>query len=97
MADAQKTTGLNWIQTSDDRAETVVLLHAVGYDLTYWDRQIEVLGREYNVVALDLPGHGRSAGRAEDWTFAQAVRTVAGLMEEVSRERCIWWGFRSAA
>jgi pimeloyl-ACP methyl ester carboxylesterase len=32
---------LNWVRTGTDHAETVVLIHAVGYDLTYWDRQIE--------------------------------------------------------
>lgn len=27
---------LNWVRTSADRPETVVLIHAVGHDLTYW-------------------------------------------------------------
>ncbi|MGI4830603.1 MAG: alpha/beta fold hydrolase [Janthinobacterium lividum] len=49
---------LNWIRTSTHHAETVVLIHAVGHDLTYWDRQIEALSASYNVVAFDLPGHG---------------------------------------
>jgi len=53
---------LNWVRTSTDRPETVVLIHAVGHDLTYWDRQIEALRAEYNVIAFDLPGHGRSPG-----------------------------------
>jgi 3-oxoadipate enol-lactonase len=75
---------LNWVRTSADRPETVVLIHAVGHDLTYWDRQIEALRRKYNVVALNLPGHGRSSGASEDWSFDQATAIVATLIEEVS-------------
>lgn len=75
---------LNWIRTSTEKPQTVVLIHAVGHDLTYWDRQIEAFRREYNVVAFDLPGHGRSSGDPEDWSFDYAASTVAGLIEEVS-------------
>jgi len=75
---------LNWVRTGTEHAETVVLLHAIGYDLTYWDRQIEALKADYNVVAFDLPGHGRSHGRPEDWSFERAVPMVAALIESVS-------------
>jgi 3-oxoadipate enol-lactonase len=75
---------LNWVRTSTDRPQTVVLLHAVGYDLTYWDRQIEALRGKYNVVAFDLPGHGSSPGGPEDWSFEYAAVTVSKLIEEVS-------------
>jgi len=75
---------LNWVRTSSDLPETVVLIHAVGQDLTYWDRQIEALQGRYNVVAFDLPGHGRSSGAPEDWSFDYAAALVAKLIEEVS-------------
>ncbi len=75
---------LNWIQTSIHHAETVVLIHAVGHDLTYWDRQIEALSASYNVVAFDLPGHGLSATNSSDWSFAYAANVVAELITKVS-------------
>ncbi len=75
---------LNWVRTSADKPETVVLIHAVGHDLTYWDRQIEALRDEYNVVAFDLPGHGRSKDGPEHWSFDYAASIVAELIEEVS-------------
>ena len=76
-------TGLNWVRSGTEHPETVVLLHAVGYDLTYWDRQIEALRPYYNVVAFDLPGHGRSPGEPGDWTFETAVPMIACLIELV--------------
>ncbi|RXH56192.1 Beta-ketoadipate enol-lactone hydrolase [Granulicella sibirica] len=75
---------MNWVQAGTEHAETVVLIHAVGYDLTYWDRQIEALQVDYNVVAFDLPGHGRSPKLTEDWTFDDAAVLVADLIERVS-------------
>jgi 3-oxoadipate enol-lactonase len=75
---------LNWVRTGTEHAETVILIHAVGYDLTYWDRQIDALQADYNVVAFDLPGHGRSPGEARDWSFDYAAATVAGLIEHAS-------------
>ena len=82
--DESGSGGLNWVCTGTEYAETVVLLHAVGYDLTYWDRQIEALRAGYNVVAFDLPGHGRSPGEAGDWTFEKVVPMIASLIKTVS-------------
>lgn len=77
---------LNWIRTGMQHTETVLLIHAVGYDLTYWDRQIEVLAQSYTVVAFDLPGHGLTPGRPEDWSFDSAVDLVSGLIESIGVE-----------
>ncbi len=45
-----------------DRGRLFVLVHAAGSNAGMWRRQVEGLGREHSVVALDLPGHGRSSG-----------------------------------
>lgn len=37
---------------------TVVLLHGVGLDRSVWEPLTELIGGHYDVVALDLPGHG---------------------------------------
>ena len=58
----------------------VVLIHAVGLDLTYWDRQIASLGNTHDVVAFDLPGHGRSPGTPADWTLDKAAAMLAGVI-----------------
>src|ERR1700757_4716376 len=65
-------------QAFDGSLPTVVFLHGAGMDHTAWaqhDRWFAHHG--YNVLAPDLPGHGRSAGKllatiAEmaDWTSA---------------------------
>ena len=74
-------SGLNWVRTGPRRGACVVLLHAVGFDLTYWDRQIEVLRETYDVIALDLPGHGRSSGGRANTRFAEQVAAVEHVIE----------------
>ena len=84
MSTLDERPELNWIRTSTHHAETVVLIHAVGHDLTYWDRQIEALSADYNVVAFDLPGHGRSATSTSEWSFAYAANIVVQLIVKLS-------------
>ena len=55
------------IKTGRPNTVPVVLIHALGLDLTYWDHQIEALRKNFEVVAFDLPGHGESGGGPEDW------------------------------
>ena len=45
-----------------DRGRLFVLVHAAGSNAGMWRRQIEAASPEHSVVALDFPGHGRSAG-----------------------------------
>lgn len=42
------------------KGPTVLLLHAVGLDLTCWESQVDALSTEFQVVAVDLRGHGQS-------------------------------------
>lgn len=57
---------------------TVVFVHGAALDHSVWALQSRYFAHHgYNVVAVDLPGHGRSGGAAlssihgiADWTFA---------------------------
>ncbi len=79
-----ETSQLNRVRTGPKNTSTVVLIHAVGLDLTYWDRQIDALQSVYDVVAFDLPGHGRSPGKPEDWSFDAAAEMTSRLIESAA-------------
>ena len=80
---ADASTRLNWVRTGPRDAETILFIHSLGLDLTYWDRQIEALATTYDVVAFDIPGHGRSPALPPDWSFEQAAADIAELIEQV--------------
>ncbi len=65
----------------------VVLIHAVGLDLTYWDRQIATLSKSHDVVVFYLPGHGRSPGAPADWTLDKAETMLAGVIRATGAQR----------
>jgi 3-oxoadipate enol-lactonase len=77
-ADAARS--LNQVRTGPRGGTPVVLVHPVGLDLSYWDRQIEALCDAHDVVAFDLPGHGSSPGSPADWTLDQAADVLAQVV-----------------
>ncbi|WP_312858733.1 alpha/beta fold hydrolase [Rhizobium sp. G21] len=40
--------------------DPLVLIHGVGMRLEAWTPQIEALSKRFEVIAVDLPGHGES-------------------------------------
>ncbi len=66
---------------------TVVLIHGVLNDHSVWILQSRYLAHHgFNVLAIDLPGHGRSGGEAPA-TVEEAARSVLGLLDALGVER----------
>ncbi|MBN1390338.1 MAG: hypothetical protein JXA22_06830 [Candidatus Thermoplasmatota archaeon] len=64
-----------WYAASEPGAETVFLIHDIGKDRTVWnDYAVHLRSDGYNVLAIDLRGHGgsvhniKSADITYDWT-----------------------------
>ena len=45
----------------------VLLVHGAGGSTRTWKRQIKELGAHYNLLVIDLPGHGKSAGYSDQF------------------------------
>lgn len=61
----------------------IVFLHALGLDLTWWGHQVAEFGRDHDVVAFDLPGHGLSGRLDAPPTFDAMARAAAGVLAHV--------------
>ena len=76
----------------DGKGPRVLLLHAVGVDLTFLDAVAGKLARDFTVLRADLRGHGKSpyvaAARLED--FADDVQ---GLLTDLNFAPCAVAGF----
>ena len=60
----------------DAAKKTVVFVHGAGLDHSWWGLQSRYFGYHgWNVLAVDLPGHGRSEG--------PALATIAGIADWV--------------
>ena len=73
-------TALHYVRTGSRGNPPILLLHAVGMDLTMWGTQLEALQENYDVIALDLPGHGLSPKIGEKLSFSYLAAAVGQLV-----------------
>ena len=68
MMKIQNIAGRDLAYRVNDHAQghALIFIHGSGGDHHGWDGQCDDLGRDFHVVALDLPGHGSSGGAGED-------------------------------
>jgi pimeloyl-ACP methyl ester carboxylesterase len=59
----------------------LVFIHGGGCDHRDWRVQVEQLGADFTVMALDLRGHGRSTGAIADCTVERWAADVNALIE----------------
>src|SRR5712691_7263441 len=65
-------------------ASPVLLLHGLGARASDWTFQIPVLAQRYRVIAVDLPGHGRSALPGERLTVDGIADRVGALLAHLA-------------
>jgi pimeloyl-ACP methyl ester carboxylesterase len=65
-------------------AETILLVHGLGASIETWVANVEPLGRHYRVLALDLPGFGRSAKTGFTFSTGFVTEIVTTFLDQVS-------------
>ena len=68
------------------RRERLVLVHGSGCSADSWRYQVESLSDDFEVVALDLPGHGSSVG-AGDPSIERYAATVRKVIQRLGRRK----------
>jgi sigma-B regulation protein RsbQ len=83
---------LNWA-TSGKGDTTVVFVHGWTCDSSTWVRQVPAIARKYQVVTIDLPGHGKS-GSPKDGKFSMDLfaKAVEAVRREVKADKIVLVG-----
>jgi len=63
------------------RGRKILFVHGAGSNGHTWHRQIDAFGGRHSPIALDLPGHGRSAGVAGLRTVQDYADFVAAFLD----------------
>ncbi len=71
---------------------TVLLIHGWCIDRSFWDKQREVLCEQYQVVTLDLPGHGNSGKNRSSWSIEEYGQDVASLIDKLNLNNVVLVG-----
>jgi pimeloyl-ACP methyl ester carboxylesterase len=66
--------------TGPTEAPTIVFLHGTRLTRALWAVQLDALGDEFRVIAVDLPGHGGRAG--ESFTLDGASDVVSAVIAQ---------------
>lgn len=73
--------------------ETLVLIHGLGSYLPAWKNNVGALARRHRVVAIDLPGYGKSS-KSDDYAYSMAffATVVQGVIDELRLEHPVLVG-----
>lgn len=72
---------LRYLKTGNGRP--LVLLHTIRTQLDYFEKLIPLLKNDYEIYALDLPGHGGSSLRPAEYTEPLMRRSVAQFIRKL--------------
>jgi 3-oxoadipate enol-lactonase len=73
-------------------APVLVLSHALGTNLTLWDRQVEGLRGSFRILRFDTRGHGKSAAPRGPYTLPLLASDIVALLDELGLSRVHFCG-----
>ncbi|MCO5090100.1 alpha/beta fold hydrolase [Bosea sp. (in: a-proteobacteria)] len=80
-------TDLNFRVSGSTSAPAVMLLHALGANLGFWDAMIAEMGSEFRIARFDQRGHGHSPVPPHKWTMDEHVADVEQVRKAAMIER----------
>lgn len=80
-------TRINYLRSGTGSGPPLVLVHGFGGDLNNWLFNQPALADEHDVVALDLPGHGRSSKDVGAGDLASLSATLAAFLDALGLKR----------
>lgn len=75
-----------WVGGAKDRP-TVVLLHGATMDHRMFDAQMAALVDNYQVVTLDVRGHGKSQPLVQDFNLQDCADDVIAILDQIGVEQ----------
>lgn len=71
---------------------TIVFVHGFGGDTSLYDDAIAHMAARFRVIAIDLPGHGRSGAGRVNWTIEAYGEDVRAVCDAEHAERVVLVG-----
>ncbi|MGK2905343.1 MAG: alpha/beta fold hydrolase [Desulfuromonadales bacterium] len=70
----------------------LIFIHGWSCDGRYWQKQIPVFAREYQVITVDLAGHGHSSLDRSEFSMLSFANDVKAIIEKENIDRAILIG-----
>ncbi|MFV8464766.1 3-oxoadipate enol-lactonase [Flavobacterium sp. LB1P62] len=87
-----QNTVLNYVFDDFKKQHTIVFSNSLGTDLTMWDKQVELLGKEFNILRYDTRGHGKSEATEGEYSIEMLGNDVLDLLDSLKIEKVNFCG-----
>lgn len=71
---------------------TLIFIHGAFIDKKYWQAQINYFYENYQVIAVDLAGHGKSGNNRTDWSIQALGEDVVKIITDLNLSNIILIG-----
>ena len=71
---------------------TLVFVHGLAINKTYWDNQVDAFKDQYTVLTFDLPGHGTSNIKRNNWDIHDYANDIIELSKSLHLNKIILIG-----
>ena len=71
---------------------TLIFIHGWSCDGRYWQKQISVFAKEYQVITVDLAGHGHSSLDRSEFSMLSFANDVKAIIDKENIDRAILIG-----
>lgn len=71
---------------------TLIFIHGWSCDGRYWQKQIPVFAKEYQVITIDLAGHGHSSFDRSNFSMLSFANDVKAIVDKENIDRAILIG-----
>jgi pimeloyl-ACP methyl ester carboxylesterase len=78
--------------TDGGKGDTLVLLHGFTEDLRIWKKFSASLSRQFRVICIDLPGHGKSDCLAATHTMELMADMISAVLKSLKVRKCLMIG-----
>lgn len=76
----------------EGEGEAIILIHGLGSYIPAWKQTIPALAEKYRVIALDLPGFGKSSKDVNSYSIPSFAKIVADLQDSLGIKKATWIG-----
>jgi N-formylmaleamate deformylase len=87
---------IHYYRTGGDKPK-VIFNHGAGDDGLCWTRVVKELENDYDVIMVDARGHGKTDNGKGDYSTAQRVADLAGLIQALGLDRPVVGGHSMGA
>jgi pimeloyl-ACP methyl ester carboxylesterase len=82
---------INW-QISGNGEVVLFFVHGAFIDQSYWANQVDYFSRNYTVVTMDLPGHGKSGKEHTHWNVENFAEDVSFVIQQLNLNNVVLIG-----